>query len=153
MVGEHMMSGHTPISILLVEDNPGDARLVVEAFREGRLVNNLHHVKDGAEAMAFVRREGRYADAQTPDLILLDLNLPKVNGVEVLKQIKSTTGLHRIPILVLTTSQADADIRICYDHGANGYIVKPVEFDKFINAIRTLETFWLSVVRLPPREH
>ncbi|MEO0107646.1 MAG: response regulator [candidate division WOR-3 bacterium] len=139
-----------PIEILLVEDNPGDMRLTVEAFKDGKVRNNLNWVQDGEEAIAYLRREGRFADATRPDLILLDLNLPKKDGRQVLAEIKSDPKLAPIPVVVLTTSKAEEDIIRSYALHANCYITKPVDFEQFINVIRQLEDFWLSVVRLPP---
>jgi chemotaxis family two-component system response regulator Rcp1 len=139
-----------PIEILLVEDNPGDIRLTREGLKEGRIFNNLSVVEDGVEAMAFLRREGEYADAPHPDLILLDLNLPKKDGREVLKEIKSDPKLRRIPVVILTTSRAEEDIMDTYDQHANCYIIKPVDFDQFVNVVKTIEDFWLTIVRLPP---
>lgn len=138
-----------PIEILLVEDNPGDVRLTKEALKEDKIINNLHLAKDGIEAISFLRREGEYANAVRPDLILLDLNLPKKDGREVLTEIKKDEGLRRIPVVVLTTSRAEEDIIRTYDCHANCYITKPVDFEQFINVIKSIEDFWLSVVKLP----
>lgn len=138
-----------PIEILLVEDNPGDVRLTKEALKEGKILNNLHVAKDGVEAISFLRREGEYDNAVRPDLILLDLNLPKKDGREVLMEIKKDKELRRIPVVVLTTSGAEEDIIKIYDCHANCYITKPVDFDQFINVIKSIENFWLSVVKLP----
>ncbi|MFQ5814086.1 MAG: response regulator [Anaerolineae bacterium] len=143
------MNGH-PIEILLVEDNPGDARLTVEALKEGKMQNNLHTVGDGVEALAFLRREGKYADAPHPDLILLDLNLPKKDGREVLAEIKGDPHLKRIPVVVLTTSKSEQDILKTYDLHANCYITKPVDLEQFISVAKSIEDFWLTVVKLPP---
>jgi CheY-like chemotaxis protein len=137
------------IEILLVEDNPGDARLALEALKEARVRNHLSIVEDGEAALEFLRREGRYSDAHRPDLILLDLNLPRKSGREVLEEIKADPDLHRIPVVVLTTSQAEEDIARAYDLNANCYITKPVDLDQFFNVIKTIEDFWLTVVRLP----
>jgi chemotaxis family two-component system response regulator Rcp1 len=139
-----------PIEILLVEDNPGDIRLTREGLKEGRIFNNLSVVEDGVAAMAFLRREGEYADAPHPDLILLDLNLPKKDGREVLKEIKSDPKLRRIPVVILTTSRAEEDIKGTYNQHANCYIIKPVDFDQFVNVVKTVEDFWFTIVRLPP---
>ena len=138
-----------PIEILLVEDNPGDVRLTTEAFRDGRVRNNLSVVSDGVEALAFLRREGRHPNAPRPDLILLDLNLPKMDGRETLSVIKADSNLKRIPVAILTTSQAEADIAKAYDLHANCFINKPVDLEQFIRVIRTIEDFWLSIVKLP----
>jgi CheY-like chemotaxis protein len=140
-----------PIEILLVEDNPGDARLTKEALRDGRISNSLSIVRDGVEALEFLRREGRHAGAARPDLILLDLNLPKKDGREVLEEIKADPDLRRIPVVVLTTSQAEQDILQAYNLHANCYITKPVDLDRFLEILRSLEDFWLSIVKLPPR--
>jgi CheY-like chemotaxis protein len=138
-----------PIEILLVEDSPGDVRLTVEALRDGKVRNNLHVVGDGVDALAFLHREGQYTDAPVPDLVLLDLNLPKKDGREVLAEIKSDPRLKRIPVVVLTTSNAEQDVLKSYDLHANCYITKPVDLDQFIRVVRTIEDFWLAVVRLP----
>jgi chemotaxis family two-component system response regulator Rcp1 len=138
-----------PIEILLVEDNPGDVQLTIEAFREGKSNNNLNVVKDGEEALAFLHREGKYADAPRPDLILLDLNLPKKDGREVLAEIKADENLRRIPIVVLTTSQTEEDVFRTHDLHANFYIAKPVDMEQFIKMVRSIEDFWLTIVKLP----
>lgn len=137
------------IDILLVEDNPGDVRLTREALKENKIQNNLHVVQDGVEALAFLRHEGNYADAPRPDLILLDLNLPKVNGREVLASIKTDPNLKRIPVVILTTSAAERDIFETYNLHANCYITKPVDLDQFLEVIKSVEGFWLSIVKLP----
>ena len=137
------------VEILLVEDNPGDVRLTQEAFKEGRIVNGLHVVMDGVEAMAFLQREGEYADAPRPDIILLDLNLPKKDGREVLAEIKDDDKLKSIPVIILTTSDAEEDIIRTYNHHANCYITKPVDLEQLINVVRSIEDFWLTVVKLP----
>jgi len=138
-----------PIHILIVEDNPGDARLAVEALAEGKVSNKISIVQDGVEAISFLRRENGYSDAPRPDLILLDLNLPKMNGKDVLAIIKEDSKLKRIPVVILTTSDADQDIFATYDLHANCYITKPVDFNQFINVIQSIEDFWLSIVKLP----
>ena len=140
-----------PIEILMVEDNPGDIRLTVEALKEGKVRNNLHTVEDGVEAMAFLRREGRYAEAPRPDLVLLDLNLPKKTGPEVLAEIKDDPDLRRIPVVILTVSQAEQDIVKSYSLHANCYITKPVDLDQFLQVVKSIENFWLTIVKLPPR--
>ena len=137
------------VEILLVEDNEGDARLAREAMIESKMRNTLHHVYDGEEAMAFLHRVGKYADAPRPSLILLDLNLPKKDGREVLAEVKADDDLKRIPIVVLTTSSADKDIFASYDLHANCYITKPVDLAKLIEVVRAIDDFWLSIVRLP----
>jgi len=140
-----------PIEILLIEDNPGDARLTQEALREGRVSNRLSEVRDGVEAMAFVRREPPYTDAPRPDLILLDLNLPRKDGREVLAELKADPRLRLIPVVVLTTSEAEQDILRTYELHGNCYITKPVDLDKFLHIVRAVENFWLAVVKLPGR--
>lgn len=143
------MSKAQPVEILLVEDNPGDVDLTLEALEEAKLRNNVHVATDGVEAMDFLRREGSYAEVPRPDLVLLDLNLPRKDGREVLKEIKEDPKLKRIPVVVLTTSEAEEDVLDAYEYSANAYIVKPVDFDRFLRTIRSLEDFWLTVVRLP----
>jgi chemotaxis family two-component system response regulator Rcp1 len=138
------------INILLVEDNPGDIRLTKEVLKEGKIRNTLSVITDGEEALLFLKKKGKYADIQLPDIILLDLNLPKKDGREVLAEIKEDPDLLRIPVIVLTTSSAEKDILSMYGHHANCYITKPVDFDQFINVIRSIEDFWLSIVKLPP---
>jgi two-component system, chemotaxis family, response regulator Rcp1 len=140
------------IEILLVEDNPGDVRLTIEALKEGKVRNHLSVARDGVEALAFLRREGPHANAARPDLILLDLNLPKKDGREVLAEIKEDSRLRRIPVVVLTTSKAEEDILRTYDLHANCYITKPVDLEQFFSVVRSIDDFWLSVVRLPPME-
>jgi CheY-like chemotaxis protein len=135
----------------MVEDNPGDVRLTVEALKEGKVRNNLHTVADGVQAMAFLRRQGQYADAARPDLVLLDLNLPKMNGREVLAEIKDDPELRRIPVVILTVSKAEQDILKSYNLHANCYITKPVDLDQFLGVVKAIEDFWLTVVMLPPR--
>jgi chemotaxis family two-component system response regulator Rcp1 len=137
------------IEILLVEDNPADVRLTQEALKEAKVRNRLHVVEDGVAAMEFLQREGQYADALRPDLILLDLNLPKKDGREVLEEIKQDSSLKRIPVVVLTTSQAEEDILKTYDLHANCYVTKPVDLDQFITIVRSIEDFWLTIVKLP----
>ncbi|MGB5056359.1 MAG: response regulator [Nitrospirales bacterium] len=140
-----------PIEILLIEDNPADIRLTQEAFREARLQNTLHVVQDGVSAMAFIRQTAPFQQAPRPDLILLDLNLPKKDGREVLKEIKSDPHIRTIPVVVLTTSDDEADVLRSYDLHANAYLVKPIDILQFIKMIQSLEDFWLSVVKLPPK--
>lgn len=141
----------TPLEILLVEDSPGDVRLTREALKESKVVVNLNEVGDGEEAIAYLRREGRFAGVQPPDLILLDLNLPRMDGREVLKVIKGDDVLRKIPVVVLTVSNAEKDILQAYDLNANCYITKPIDLEQFINVVRSIENFWLTVVKLPPR--
>jgi CheY-like chemotaxis protein len=137
------------VEILLVEDNPGDARLTTEALKEAKVRNSVYVVGDGEEALEFLRREGRYADAVRPDIVLLDLNLPKLSGQEVLAEIKADEDLRRIPVVILTTSAAEKDILATYNLHANCYITKPVDLDKFIEVVKQIEDFWLTIVRLP----
>src|SRR3990167_9047634 len=137
------------VEILLVEDNLGDVRLTQEGLREGKIHNHLSVVMDGEEAITFLRRQGNHARAPRPDLILLDLNLPKKDGREVLAEIKADPQLRRIPVVVLTTSAADQDIVASYDLAANCYVTKPVSFDAFLEVVRSIEEFWFSIVRLP----
>ena len=138
-----------PVEILLVEDNLGDARLTKEALKEGKVYNNLHWVKDGVEALDFLYKRGKYKDAPKPDIILLDLNLPKKDGREVLSQIKQDPELRAIPVVILTTSAAEEDVLRSYDLHANCYVTKPVDLEKFITVIQSIDRFWLSVVTLP----
>lgn len=139
-----------PIDILLVEDNPGDARLAKEALTEGKLHNTLNVVEDGVEAMAYLRNEGKYSDKAQPDLILLDLNLPKKDGREVLAEIKEDENLRRIPVVILTISSAEEDIIRSYDLHANCFITKPIDLDQFMKVVKSIEDFWLTIVKLPP---
>ena len=139
-----------PIEILLVEDSPGDVRLTREALGEARVSNRLHVAGDGVEAMAFLRREGRHVNAPRPDLVLRDLSRPRVDGREVLAQSKGDPELRTLPVIVLTTSDAEADVLRSYDSHANCYLVKPVDVDQFFAQVRSLEGFWLAVVKLPP---
>ncbi len=141
---------HRPIEILLVEDSPADILITREAFEEARLMNAIHVVEDGVQALEFLRREGRYASAPRPDLILLDLNLPRKNGREVLAEIKADESFKIIPVIVLTTSNSSEDILQAYDLHANCYVVKPVGFENFLKAVQSIRNFWFSVVALPP---
>ncbi len=138
------------MEILLVEDNPGDVRLTREALRDAKVLNRMSVAQDGVEALAFLRRQGPYADAPRPELILLDLNLPKKDGREVLEEIKQDPDLKRIPVVILTTSQAEQDIIRTYNLHANCYVSKPVDLDQFITVIKSIEDFWLTIVKLPP---
>ena len=140
-----------PIQILLVEDSPSDVDLTREALDEAKVHNTLHVVADGVHALAFLRREADFADAPTPDLILLDLNLPRKDGREVLTEIKADPMLRRIPVVILTTSEAEEDILRSYDLHANCYVTKPVDLDQFIKVVRSINDFWLQIVRLPSR--
>jgi two-component system, chemotaxis family, response regulator Rcp1 len=145
-----MIERNGPMEILLVEDNPGDVRLTKEALKEGKVYSNLHAVKDGVEAMEFLRREGRFRGVPRPDIILLDLNLPRKDGREVLQEIKSDESLKRIPVVVLTTSKAEEDVLRTYNLHANCYVTKPVDLEKFMVVVKTIDSFWLTVVTLPP---
>jgi CheY-like chemotaxis protein len=138
------------IEILLVEDNPGDVRLTREALKDSKLHNNLSVVEDGAEALAFLRRQGKYANAPRPDILLLDLNLPRIDGRQVLEEIKQDDELKRIPVVVLTTSASEQDILMSYNLHANCYITKPVDLNQFITIVKNIENFWFSIVKLPP---
>jgi chemotaxis family two-component system response regulator Rcp1 len=139
-----------PIEILLAEDNPGDVRLTEKAFEQGNVLNNLHVVTDGVEAMKYLRQEGEYADQPRPDLFLLDLNMPRKDGQEVLDDIKDDPELRRIPVVILTSSEAEEDILGSYDLHANAYLTKPVDFDGFLQVVNRIEDFWLTVVKMPP---
>ena len=139
-----------PVEILLVEDNPGDHRLTKEALHEGKVYNNLHWVQDGVEALEFLKRRGKHAKAPRPDIILLDLNLPKKDGRQVLSEIKQDSNLRSIPVVILTTSAAEEDVLRSYDLHANCYVTKPVDLEKFIVVVQSIDRFWLSVVTLPP---
>lgn len=141
----------TMVEILLVEDSEPDILLTEEAFSEARVQNRLHVVRDGEEALQFLRREGEYAAAPRPDMILMDINMPRKNGLEVLEEVKADPTLRSIPVLILTTSQAEDDVRRSYSGHASGYVVKPVGFENFLQAIRAFEDFWLTFVRFPPR--
>lgn len=139
------------VDILLVEDNPGDVRLTREAMMEAKIHNQLQVVSDGVEAMAFLRRQGSYANAVRPHLILLDLNLPRKDGREVLAEVKQDPDLRRIPVVILTTSEAETDILKAYDLHANCYIAKPVDIEQFLTVVKSIEDFWITIVKLPPR--
>ena len=139
-----------PVEILLVEDNPGDVRLTQEALKESKIINHLSVVMDGMEAMEYLRREGRFAQAVRPDLILLDLNLPRKNGREVLAEIKEDQDLRRIPVVVLTISQDEEDVLKAYNLHANCYVTKPLNLNRFLKVVQSIEDFWLTIVKLPP---
>ncbi len=146
------MNQGKPIHILLVEDNPGDVRLTQDALKAGKVNNTLHVSTDGAAALAYLRRESGFEDAARPDLILLDLNLPKLDGREVLAKIKDDEDLRRIPVVIMTSSEDEQDIVKSYEHHANCYLTKPIDVDDFIAMVRSIEDFWLTIVRLPPGE-
>ena len=150
MTSREYNSAGEPIEILLVEDNAADVRLTQEALREGKVKNRLSVARDGEEALAFLRRQGTFSEAPRPGLILLDLNLPKKSGREVLAEIKADPNLRAIPVVVLTTSSAEADVLHSYALHANCYITKPVDLEKFVDVVRSIDDFWLTVVRLPP---
>ena len=139
-----------PIKILLVEDNPGDIRLTMEIMKEAKVLNRVNVVEDGVECLSYLRREGKHTDASRPDLILLDLNLPKKDGREVLEDIKEDPDLRRIPVVVLTSSMEERDIIRTYDLHANCYITKPINLDQFSDVVQAIENFWFTVVKLPP---
>ncbi|WP_034386416.1 response regulator [Deinococcus sp. YIM 77859] len=145
------LTARPPIEILLVEDSEPDVLLTQEAFADARVPNRLHVVRDGVEALRFLHREGEYAQAPRPDVILLDINMPRKNGLEVLAEIKGNPALATIPVVMLTTSQSEDDVRGSYTRHANGYVVKPVGFENFLSAIRAFEDFWMTFVRFPPR--
>ncbi|MDD3985378.1 MAG: response regulator [Methanobacterium sp.] len=142
---------NNPIEILLVEDNPGDVRLVKEVFKDAKIFNSMQVAYDGEAAMDILRKKGQYSDAANPDLILLDLNLPKKDGREVLREIKNDENLKCIPVVILTTSNAEEDLIETYKMNANCYITKPVDLDQFINVVKSIENFWLSIGKLPTR--
>jgi two-component system, chemotaxis family, response regulator Rcp1 len=147
------MKNYKPINILLVEDNLADIRLTREVFKEGKIKNTINVVMDGEDALFYLRKSGKYKEAETPDLVLLDLNLPKKDGVEVLKEIKSDDSLKLLPVIILTTSDAERDILITYSLHANCYIMKPVDLKQFDNVIRSVENFWLTIVKLPIKKN
>lgn len=140
------------IEILLVEDSLGDARLAKEALKGSKIINTIHHVKDGVEAMAFLRKKGAYAGVPSPDLILLDLNLPRKNGLEVLAELKADDALRHIPVVILTVSKNEEDIIKAYDRNANCFVTKPIDFQQFMKVVKSIEHFWLAIVKLPPKE-
>ncbi|HEU5228575.1 MAG TPA: response regulator [Ktedonobacteraceae bacterium] len=140
-----------PIKILLVEDNPGDIRLTIEALKDCKIRNTLDSVEDGAEALAYLRKEGKYRNASTPDLILLDLDLPNLHGKEVLEQVKADVSLRSIPIIILTVSQSEQDVIRAYDLQASAYVTKPIDLDQFITVVHSIENFWFTIVKLPRR--
>jgi CheY-like chemotaxis protein len=146
---ESIGTGAVPIEVLLVEDSPGDVRLTREAFKDAKVHINLHVASDGVEAMAFLGREGNHANIPRPDLILLDLNLPKKDGREVLAELKESPTLKSIPVVILTTSASEADIHGSYQHHANCYITKPVDLEGFLKVVKSIDGFWLTVVKLP----
>jgi CheY-like chemotaxis protein len=141
-----------PVEILLVEDSPSDADLTADALGEGKVLNNLHWVEDGVEALAFLRRQGKHGEAPRPDIILLDLNLPKKDGREVLAEVKADPTLKLIPVVILTTSAAERDILRTYELNANCYVTKPIGLEQFMEVVKLIETFWLAVVQLPSEQ-
>lgn len=143
---------YRPIDILLVDDNPGDVRLTKEVLLEGRVLNRIHVAWDGVEALEFLHRAGKFANAPRPDIILLDLNMPRMDGRECLARIKSDPDLHRIPVVILTTSEADQDVLRSYDLHANCYISKPVDLEQFMRVVKTIKQFWFTIVHLPDEE-
>ena len=140
-----------PIEILLAEDNPGDVRLTEKALEHGKILNNLYVVNNGIEAMEFLQQEGEYADEPRPDLVLLDLNMPKMDGRDVLEEMREDPSLRRIPVVVLTSSEAEEDVVRSYELNANAYLTKPVNFDGFVDIVGRIEDFWFSVVKMPPK--
>ena len=146
-----MSQSNKLIEVLLVEDSETDAELTIEALKQGKLRNSIHHTKDGEEAMRFLERKGEYADAVRPDIILLDLNMPKLDGREVLRRIRANEDLKVIPVVVLTTSSHDQDILESYGLAANSYIVKPVDLNRFFDVVKQIENFWVQIVALPPK--
>ena len=140
------------IEILVVDDNPGDVQLIREALQDAKVTNNLHSVGDGVAALAFLRGQAPYQDAPRPDLIILDLNLPKKDGRVVLREIKADPGLRGIPVVILTTSRADQDVLNVYNLNANCYITKPVDFEQFVKVVQAIDNFWFSIVTLPPKQ-
>ncbi len=145
------MSEIQDLEILLVEDNEGDIRLTIEAFKEAKIRNLIKVVRDGEEALRYLRREGKFSEVQLPDIILLDINLPKIDGKEVLNAIKNDAVLRVIPVIMLTTSSAESDIQESYANHANCYVLKPVDLNKFMDVIRSIEEYWISIVKLPPK--
>jgi two-component system, chemotaxis family, response regulator Rcp1 len=145
------MSAFQDLEILLVEDNEGDIRLTIEAFKEAKIRNQIKVVRDGEEALDYLRKQGKYAGVPSPDIILLDINLPKIDGKEVLSTMKSDPLLKTIPVIMLTTSSADSDIQESYENHANCYVIKPVDLNKFMEVIRSIEDYWVSIVKLPAK--
>ncbi len=140
-----------PVEILLVEDSPSDARLTIETLKDGRLLNSVHHVTNGEEAVAFLRRESQYQDAPRPDIVLLDINLPRKSGLEVLGEVKADPDLRSIPVVILSTSNHEKDVLSAYGLNANCYITKPVDLEKFIEVVKSVDHFWVNIVALPPK--
>jgi CheY-like chemotaxis protein len=149
MVSYNLLNGGRPIEVLLVEDNAEEAEWTQQALQEGRVRNRVHWVHDGEEAMAFLRREGEYRHVPRPDLILLDIYMPRKNGQEVLREVKDDVALKRIPVVIMTSSDDDREIIKAYEHHANCFVTKPIDVDKFMEVVRSIEDFWLTVVRLP----
>lgn len=153
MAGGQFNGNGRPIEILMVEDNPGDARLAVEALKESKVSNRLNVVEDGVEALAYLRRQGDYSDRQRPDVVFLDLNLPRKSGHEVLAEIKEDESLRQIPVVILSSSEAEKDIFKSYDLHANCFVTKPVDLEQFLHVVKMIEGFWLTIVKLPPGEN
>ena len=151
MINSAKLINIKPITILIVEDNDADVRIVQEVFKHGRLLVNLAVSEDGEDAMAYLRKEGNYKNAESPDLILLDLNMPKKSGHEVLAEMKADENLKRIPVIIMTISKTEEDILKSYNLYANAYVIKPVEINQFISAIKSIEDFWFTIVKLPPK--
>jgi CheY-like chemotaxis protein len=141
-----------PVEILLAEDNPNDIQLTRRAFEKGKIINNLHVVKNGEQAMAYLRNEGEYEESERPDIVLLDLEMPRKGGLEVLEDMEDDPELRKIPVVVLTSSEAEQDIVESYKHNANAYLTKPVGYQEFKDIVRQIETFWFDIVKLPPEE-
>jgi CheY-like chemotaxis protein len=144
--------GGDPVQILLAEDNPNDVKLTRKAFEEGKMVNNLHVVNNGVEALAYLRQEGEYADSPRPDIILLDLEMPRKGGLDVLEDIEDNPELRKLPVIVLTSSEAEQDVVESYEHNANAYLTKPVGYQAFQDIVRDIEDFWFEIVKLPPTD-
>jgi CheY-like chemotaxis protein len=150
--GGSLSQDREPVEILLAEDNPNDIELTRKAFKEGKMINNLHVVQDGVEAIQFLRQEEEYADVPRPDIVLLDLEMPRKGGVEVLEDMETDPVLKKLPVVVLTSSEAERDIVESYEHSANAYLTKPVGYQAFQDIVREIENFWFSIVKLPPNE-
>jgi len=150
--GPPVTDGGEPVEILLAEDNPNDIKLTRKAFEDGKMINNLHVVEDGVETVKFLRRQGEYADVPRPDIVLLDLEMPRKGGLEVLEDIEKDPELKKLPVVVLTSSEAEQDVVESYEHNANAYLTKPVNYQEFQEVVRQIEEFWFEIVKLPPTE-